>query len=212
MKMQGQKKAQTPARTNPKQEDWLFVMSTEDAASTAPSTLPAAAKTRSSANPVSNGNRVDQSLAPGGLPPAPIAGWILARFIELDLPGPVNDYVNAADLHVVAWFELNRVPDGSGGEAPQYLVAGSRGGEGQPCDFTLLRVYTWGATRHSYETAYVESDLCGKLPIHVTNAGGAPEFRFADADDGSAERVYVMRQTEVRRVKLPSAGSKPTRQ
>ena len=56
----------------------------------------------------------------------PIAGWVLARFIEPDLPGPVQDYASSANLHVVAWFELNRVPDGSGGEAPQYLVAGSR--------------------------------------------------------------------------------------
>jgi hypothetical protein len=187
-----------------KQEDWLFVMSAEDVSSVAQSALPASAKTRSSPNPVSNGDRVDQSLAPGGLPPAPIAGWVLARFIELDLPGPVKDYVNAADLHVVAWFELNRVPNGSGGEAPQYLVAGARGGEGQPCDFTLLRVYTWGSKRQRYETAYVESDLCGKLPIQVSNTKGMPEFRFADTDDTSAERVYVMRQTEVRRVKEPS--------
>jgi hypothetical protein len=194
-----------------KQEDWLFVMSTEETAAADQSALPAAAKKRSSANPVSNGDRVDQTLGPGGLPPAPIAGWVLARFIDLDLPGPVKDYVNAADLRVVAWFELNRVPDGSGGEAPQYLVAGSRGGEGQPCDFTLLRVYTWGAKRHRYETAFVESDLCGRLPIHVASTAGMPEFRFADTDDNSADRIYVMRQTEVQRVKEPSTRSKSPR-
>jgi hypothetical protein len=130
-----------------------------------------------------------------------VAGWVLARFIELDLPGPVKDYASSADLHVVAWFELNRVPDGSGGEAPQYLVAGSRGGEGQACDFTMLRVYTWGKVRKRYETAYVESDLCGRLPIRISNGEKGPEFHFPDVDEGGADRTYSMYQTTVRRVK-----------
>jgi hypothetical protein len=136
---------------------------------------------------------------------------VLARFIEPDLPGPVRDYASSADLHVVAWFELNRVPDGSGGEAPQYLVAGSRGGEGQECDFTMLRVYTWGTVRKRYETAYVESDLCGHLPIRVTSTVAGPEFRFAEAGETEGHRTYVMRQTSVRRVKDESPGPSPTR-
>ncbi len=121
--------------------------------------------------------------------------------MELDLPDPVKDYASSADLHVVAWFELNRVPDGSGGETPQYLVAGSRGAEGQVCDFTMLRVYTWGTARKRYETAYVESDVCGKLPIQVSEGPRGPEFQFPDVDDGGAMRKYAMFQTTVRRVK-----------
>ena len=95
----------------------------------------------------------------------------------------------------MAWFELNRVPDGSGGEAPQYLVAGSHGGEGGPCDFTMLRVYTWGKARKRYETAYVESDLCGRLPIRISSGAKGPEFQFPDVDEGGADRKYVMYQT-----------------
>ena len=109
---------------------------------------------------MSGGPVLAQSIpAAVGGPAGPVAGWVLARFVELDLPDPVKDYASSADLHVVAWFELNRVPDGSGGEVPQYLVAGSRGGEGGACDFTMLRVYTWSTARKRYETAYVESDL-----------------------------------------------------
>ena len=144
-----------------------------------------------------------------GAPAGPVAGWVLARFVELDLPGPVKDFASSADLHVVAWFELNRVPDGSGGEAPQYLVAGSRGGEGRSCDFTMLRVYTWGTARKRYETAYVESDLCGRLPIHVSSGAKGPEFQFPDVDEGGADRKYVMVQTAVRRVK--DAATRPAR-
>jgi len=132
----------------------------------------------------------------------PVAGWVLARFIELALPGPLRDYVSAAGMRGVAWFELNRVP-GEGGEKPQYLVAGARGGEGQPCDFTLLRAYTWGSKRQRYETAYVESNLCGHLPIRVGKTpSGDPEFRFAaESPTGREERRYVMRQTIVRRIR-----------
>jgi hypothetical protein len=129
--------------------------------------------------------------------------------VELDLPGPVKDLASSADLHVVAWFELNRVADGSGGDAPQYLVAGSHGGEGGACDFTMLRVYTWGKARKRYETAYVESDLCGRLPIHLSNGEKGPEFQFSDVDQGGAERKYAMYQTVVRRVK--DVTSRPAR-
>jgi hypothetical protein len=140
-------------------------------------------------------------------PTPPIAGWVLARFIEPDLPGPVRDYASSADLHVIAWFELNRVPDGSGGQAPQYLVAGARGGEGQACDFTMLRVYTWSVARKRYETAYVESNLCGHLPIRVSHSAEGPAFRFAETGDRPGESTYLMRQTEVRRVKEKSSAA-----
>jgi hypothetical protein len=134
-------------------------------------------------------------------PTGPVAGWVLARFIDLELPDAVKDYASSADLHVVAWFELNRVADGSGGEAPQYLVAGSHGVEGSPCDFTMLRVYTWSVPRKRYETAYIESDLCGRLPIQISAGARGPEFQFPDVDQGGAKRIYSMVQTSVRLLK-----------
>ncbi|HEX2713804.1 MAG TPA: hypothetical protein VHM88_16530 [Candidatus Acidoferrales bacterium] len=135
-------------------------------------------------------------------PQVPVAGWVLARFIEFNVPNAVRDYASSAGMRVVAWFELNRVQDPSG-EKPQYLVAGYRGGEGQPCDFTMIRVYTWGSQRQRYETAYVESNLCGRLPIRMgKTAAGDPEFRFAaEGKTGREGRRYFMRQTIVRRVR-----------
>jgi hypothetical protein len=189
-----------------KPEAWLLVLRAIDSPANgdgalASGNLPAQVKPATS-DAVSAGPGVIQSV-PGavGGQAGLVAGWVLARFIELDLPGPVKDYASSADLHVVAWFELNRVPDGSGSEAPQYLVAGSRGGEGQACDFTMLRVYTWGKVRKRYETAYVESDLCGRLPIRISNGEKGPEFHFPDVDEGGADRTYSMYQTTVRRVK-----------
>jgi hypothetical protein len=196
----------------PQQEDWLLVMRPEastdgERSTSAPEGAPAQVKP-TTADAVSSGPVASQTptLAIGGAA-GPIAGWVLARFIELDLPDAVKDYASSADLHVIAWFVLNRVPDGSGGEAPQYLVAGSRGGEGQDCDFTMLRLYTWGQKRKRYETAYVESDLCGRLPIQVSSGAKGPEFQFPDANADGAARKYVMVQTEVRHVKESGSSS-----
>jgi hypothetical protein len=182
-----------PDASQPKLEDWLLVMRDSSAAE-APL---AAENTDVSAAAANAAPAADDATADA---PLPMAGWVLARFIELNPPGPVRDNAQSSDLHLAAWFELNRVPGGSG-DVPQYLVAGSRGEEGQTCDFTLLRVYTWDDPRQRYETAFLESDLCGKLPIHVFGTADAPEFKFADQTSG--ERDYVMHKTMVRRV-LPN--------
>jgi hypothetical protein len=209
-------KAAGAEESKTKQEDWLFVLRTGGSSKVTGAPVSEAsssgAGSRASAGPVSGGPGVAQSEAPGaGLAAPPIAGWVLSRFIEPDLPGPVRDYARSSDLHVVAWFELNRVPDGSGGPAPQYLVAGSHGGEGQACDFTMLRVYTWSSARKRYETAYIESNLCGHLPIQVSSDPAGPQFQFAEAGENGGARVYVMHQTVVRRVTNKSAGTSPSR-
>jgi hypothetical protein len=202
----------------PKQEDWLLVMRTEDSSSPAAQKISTLGSSPGQVKPTTadavSGGPMDAQTGPLGIvaPSGPVAGWVLARFIEFDLPDTVKDYASSADLHVVAWFELNRVPDGAGGEAPQYLVAGSRGGEGRDCDFTMLRVYTWGAKRKRYETAFIESDLCGRLPIQVSTGARGPEFEFPDGDANGAKRRYDMIQTEVRRMKSPdSSASRPQR-
>jgi len=210
---QVEKAAPAADQESSKQEDWLLVVRAMDSPTngggTASSGSGPAEPKPATGDAVSGGPVVAQSApaAAAGGPAGPVAGWVLARFVELDLPNAVKDYASSADLHVVAWFELNRVPDGSGGEAPQYLVAGSHGGEGGSCDFTMLRVYTWSTGRKRYETAYVESNLCGQLPIRISSGAKDPEFQFSDVDNGGADRTYVMSQTSVRRVK--DAASRP---
>jgi hypothetical protein len=164
-------------------------------------------------------------------PAGEIAGWVLRRFVKYDIPPELVDY--STQFRFVAWFELSRVAAGETAspegapvrpsareapgppesvrtgqtaeprEKPQFLVAGIQGPDGQPCDFTLIRVYTWGAARRRYETAYVESNLCGSLPILVQPAGAqGPNagFRFTNQGRGGEEhREYTMHQTSVRR-------------
>ena len=131
----------------------------------------------------------------------PIAGWVIARFLELDVPDPVREGANAANLRPIAWFELNRLEDPSGIKQ-QYLLAAARGAEGQACDFSVLRVYTWNRKKSRYETAFIENNLCGTLPVRIgKSAAGQPEFRFMNADDRKNARVYRLMQTVVRRVR-----------
>ena len=139
-----------------------------------------------------------------------VSGWILGRFVDLDVPAPLPDYAGAAGMHIAGWFELSPAADISGRARPQYLVVGTRGAEGQPCDFTLLRVYTWSKKRQRYETAFVESNVCGKLPVRITRSaelGGEATFAFEDWSKGTPlERAYLMRANIVRRVQ----GAVPT--
>jgi hypothetical protein len=130
-----------------------------------------------------------------------VSGWMLGRFVDLDVPEPLPDYASSAGMRIAAWFELNRVPDSQGGERPQYLVVGTKGGEGQACDFTQFRVFTWGKQKERYETAFVASGLCGKLPVKISKLGGDAAFSFEDWTNGNGEeRDYQMHQTVVRRV------------
>jgi hypothetical protein len=138
----------------------------------------------------------------------PIAGWVIARFVELDLPDPVREGASSANIRPVAWFELNRVLDPSG-DKPQYLLAATRGTEGQPCDFTALRVYTWNARRERYETAFIENNLCGRLPVRTGKGPkDEPEFRFHVMDGSKEERAYRLMQTVVRRIHEPGEASR----
>ncbi|HKO05431.1 MAG TPA: hypothetical protein VJW51_11810 [Candidatus Acidoferrales bacterium] len=176
-------------------------------------------------------------------PTGEIAGWVLRRFVKYEIPAELLDY--STQYRFVAWFELSTAPVGEpvpppqvpagratreapgppesvraatpaqSGEKPQFLVAGMQGPDGQPCDFALIRVYTWGAQRRRYETAYVESNLCGSLPIRVQTAGtggGNATFAFTNSGRGGEEhREYVMHQTSVRRTDNRRPGTRPAR-
>jgi hypothetical protein len=156
--------------------------------------------TRPAGDPTGRVAEANTTTQPGDQS-VPIAGWVVARFVELDLPDAVREGLASANVRPVAWFELNRVPSATG-DKPQYLVAGTRGPEGQPCDFTVLRVYTWYEKRSRYETAFIENNACGQLPVRIGKGpNGEPEFRFHALDGEKGDRVYHLIQTVVRRVR-----------
>jgi hypothetical protein len=169
----------------PKKEEWLFIrgLATRPPGETNPRLPDTTITTRPG----------DQTI--------PVAGWIIGRFVELDLPDAVREGTSSANVRAVAWFELNKSSEASGAK-PQYLVAGARGPDWQPCDFTNIRVYTWNPKKTRYETAFIENNLCGQMPIRVGKSSKSePQFRFRSTGPDHEERVYRLMQTVVRRIR-----------
>jgi len=182
-----EKESGEPAET--KKEDWFLIRGTA---------------TRPPGEGVVRNSAITNTTQPGDQN-IPIAGWVVARFVSLDLPDAVREGTESANIRPLAWFELNRVSDGEGDHS-QYLVAGARGPEGMPCDFTTLRVYTWNTRKSRYETAFIDNNLCGAFPIRVAkDPKGQPEFRFRLAGE-KEDRHYRLIQTVVRRIKDETPG------
>lgn len=141
-----------------------------------------------------------------------ISGWVLGRLIALDLPEPLPEYESSEGIAIVAWFEINKFADSSSGSVrPEYLIAGMRDASSAPrsqgqantatCDFNVIRVYTWSGKRHQYETAFLDGNFCGRLPVNVTPAktpGGDAYFSFPNViANGIENRAYHMKLTRV---------------
>jgi SH3-like domain-containing protein len=139
-------------------------------------------------------------------------GWVLARMIDLDVPLDVAQY--AEGQRIVAFFVLNQVQDGDK-KVAQYLTVLTEPKDGLPFDFNQIRVFTWNARRHRYETAYRER-MEGVLPVTVSQEnfekeGVLPAFviRVKDDTGNVAERKYKLNTPMVRRVYAP--GEQPQR-
>ena len=117
------------------------------------------------------------------------AGWVLGRFVSLDIPEPLGAYAQGSNI--VAWLVLNTVAD-EGRQVPQYLAADR--GANQDVDYTHIRVFTWWVKNHQYVTAYAESGLKGYFPIRVVQTGSVPYFRLnlVDEDGNRIQKVYAL--------------------
>ncbi|HMD84247.1 MAG TPA: SH3 domain-containing protein [Terriglobia bacterium] len=125
------------------------------------------------------------------------AGWVLGRFVALDIPEKLAPYAQGTNL--VAWVVLNTVAD-EGQPVPEYLTADRMGT--QEADFSHIRVFTWWVKNHKYVTAYVESDLDGYFPIRVAVVNGVHYFRLRLVGDQGQkyQKVYGLFDTITRAV------------
>ena len=140
-------------------------------------------------------------------------GWVLGRMLDLDIPLDIAQY--AEGQRVVAYFVLNQVQDADK-KVAQYLVALTEPKDGLPFDFNQIRVFTWNAKRHRYETAYRERNLFGLLPVRTGEEDFGKEgrlpvfsFRVQDENGNTAERKYKLNTPIVRRVLAP--GEQPAK-
>jgi hypothetical protein len=125
------------------------------------------------------------------------AGWLLGRFVSLDIPDAISMYAQSANI--VACLVLDTVEDG-GRQIPQYLAADRSGS--QEIDFSRIRVFTWWPARQQYATSYVESNLHGFFPIRVRKTDDVPYFRLRLEDRKGIrfQKVYAMHGNIVRPV------------
>jgi SH3-like domain-containing protein len=138
-------------------------------------------------------------------------GWVLARMVDVDVPLDIAQY--AEGQRFIAFFPLNEVEDADKGikkKVVQYLCVLSEAHEGLPYDYDQIRVFTWNAKKHRYETAYREHKLDGVLPVTVTHEdfdkeGTLPIFVLRVKDDSGnvSERKYKLNTPIVRRVLAP---------
>lgn len=144
------------------------------------------------------------------------AGWVLARMVDVDVPLEIAQY--AEGQRFVAFFTLNEVRDGEK-KVPQYLCVLTEPHDGSAYDYDQVRVFTWNARKHRYETAYREHNLDGVLPVGITQEnfdkeGTLPVFilRVRDETGNVGERKYKLNTPIVRRVLAPGeVATHPTR-
>lgn len=142
-------------------------------------------------------------------------GWVLARMVDVDVPLDIAQY--AEGQRFVAFFMLDQVADSDKGiqkQIPQYLCLLTEPHDGLSYDFDQVRVFTWNARKHRYETAYREHGLDGILPVTITKEnfekeGTLPVFILHVKDEAGsiAERKYKLNTPIVRRVLAPGEAS-----
>jgi len=119
-------------------------------------------------------------------------GWVRGGVLDEDVPEDIAILI--PDEKVVAAYVIRKVSDPEAntpdGLVPEYLAALTPWKAGLPYDFDQIRVFTWNVRRHRYETAYLEHDLEGYLPVKVGKETfgreADPVFSFEVATDDSA--------------------------
>jgi hypothetical protein len=160
------------------------------------------------------------------------AGWLLSSRMDIDVPDEIAQY--AEGQRIVGAYTLTKVADENVDkdgqpvttEKPEFVTVLSPPKAGLPFDFDQVRVFTWSAKRHRYETAFRLHPIAGFLPVKVMQAhvppgpgvgagGTVPQFSFLlgspdhvkiDAETGMVSAVaprtlnYQLIETTVRRV------------
>jgi len=89
-------------------------------------------------------------------------GWVYGRTLYVDVPDEIAQY--SEGQRIVSAFPLDEIQD-QGKAVKEYVVLFTEAKDGMPFDFNQVRVFTWNARKHRYETAYRERDITGVLPV-----------------------------------------------
>lgn len=95
------------------------------------------------------------------------AGWVLARMLFMEIPDEVAQYAERA--RIAAYFAIGHVRDRDG-DRPVWLWA-AQSQRHADFDFDSLRIFVWSVRRQRYETAFIERNLKGWLPLRLLQTG-----------------------------------------
>jgi hypothetical protein len=138
-------------------------------------------------------------------------GWVLGRILYVDAPIEIGQY--AEGQRIVAFFVLDQAQD-KDKKVPEYLTLLSENKDGQPDDYTQVRVFTWNTRHHRYETAFREHHLAGVLPVTIGRENETIVFtlQIKDEDTGTLQpRKFTFNSPMVRRVYAPGEETKTHR-
>ena len=134
------------------------------------------------------------------------AGWVLTRRLFMAIPDEVAQY--AEGHRIRAYFQLGEVKDG---RQTKPIWLWTTVGDGlAPYDFDSLRVFAWSTRRHRYETAYIERNLKGYLPVLLHSVAAPAKSKTTGAqtpgfsvllkkkDGRKYRRSYALIDTRVR--------------
>jgi hypothetical protein len=156
-------------------------------------------------------------------------GWVRGGALDEDVPEDIAVLIPSEK--VVAAYVIRKVIDAEANtpdhEVPEYLAALTPWKAGLPYDFDQIRVFTWNVKRHRYETAYLEHDLEGYLPVKVgretfgketdpvfsftvaTNDSGRIDAKTGQAGPGTAAtESFRMQGVIVRKIGGPQPGKR----
>ncbi|GIU76066.1 MAG: hypothetical protein KatS3mg004_3153 [Bryobacteraceae bacterium] len=95
------------------------------------------------------------------------AGWVLARMLVMEIPDEVAQYAERA--RIAAYFRIGSIRT-KGGEKPVWLWA-AQSQRSAEHGFDSLRIFVWSTRRQRYETAFIERNLRGWLPLELLHSG-----------------------------------------
>lgn len=116
------------------------------------------------------------------------AGWVLTRMLFMAIPDEVAQYAERA--RIVAYFPLGEVTTKDGKNKNEWLWA-TLSRRSQDVHFDQIRVFTYSVRRDRYETAFIDRNISGWVPIvlNKSSAGTVQGFSFVALEkDGSVTR------------------------
>lgn len=128
-------------------------------------------------------------------------GWALFNPLFMEVPDDVAQY--AEGNRITSYFELGSYDDPKAGVKKDWLWT-TLAGPSTEFDYDRVRAFTWNRKRKRYESAFIERNVEGHLPVVMGTTAGreggpVPTFTIDTVVRGSrVKRTFVYEEGRVR--------------